>query len=283
MDQGLNTLKQEAALMKRFVYLKRSGFFLLLFAVSFVSVIILAILNVTSIITYAFFITFFSFIIGFAFMVMHIATNGKKEKAFNELLIKYLWQPLIIRHTFNYEHDYIISNQTTYNNKIITHPMISNRAVEEVTFQIKNTSKDLSLYALWYYTRSSNGQQTSTTTYFRGFAVETNVDVSGTLYVREDKWYQKLTAQFNSLSDYEKKDGLLINGNYTSQMERLRNDLLHLGFKDISLISQNNKLMILIHQQVMIPKMKKYNETTYQDHELFITKLIKAMEMTAHA
>ena len=281
MDQGLQILKQESKTLKRFSDLKRSGFFLIVFLVCFVLVAILGILGFEDVIIYIFITTFISFILGFIFMVKHIISSSKKEAAFNELLMKHLWQPILTRDTLSYDYDYVIQTNKNTQDYIIQHPLISSRASEIFTYQITNTSTQNALYALWYYSRSSNGQNSSTTTYFRGFAVETNIDIEGLLYVREDKWYSKLSAQFNEFKNYQKIDGLLVNGTFDARLKTIRNHIISMGFKDVSLINNHQKLMVLIGSNTLIPIMKKYNQETYNTHESFLKQLIKVMEYVA--
>ena len=281
MDQGLQILKQESKTLKRFSDLKRSGFFLIVFLVCFVLVAILGILGFEDVIIYIFITTFISFILGFIFMVKHIISSSKKEAAFNELLMKHLWQPILTRDTLSYDYDYVIQTNKNTQDYIIQHPLISSRASEIFTYQITNTSTQNALYALWYYSRSSNGQNSSTTTYFRGFAVETNIDIEGLLYVREDKWYSKLSAQFNEFKNYQKIDGLLVNGTFDARLKTIRDYIVSMGFKDVSLINNHQKLMILIGSNTLIPIMKKYNQETYNTHESFLKQLIKVMEYVA--
>lgn len=281
MDQGLQILKEESKTLKRFSDLKRSGFFLIVFLICFVLVAILGILGFEDVIVYIFITTFISFIFGFIFMVKHIMSSSKKEAAFNELLMKHLWQPILTRDTLSYDYDYVIQTNKNIQDYIIQHPLISSRATEIFTYQITNTSTQNALYALWYYSRSSNGQNSSTTTYFRGFAVETNIDIEGLLYVREDKWYSKLSAQFNEFKNYQKIDGLLVNGTFDDRLKTIRNHIVSMGFKDVSLINNHQKLMILIGSNTLIPRMKKYNQLTYQTHETFLKQLIQVMEYVA--
>ena len=281
MDQGLQILKQESKTLKRFSDLKRSGFFLIVFLICFVLVAILGILGFEDVIVYIFITTFISFIFGFIFMVKHIMSSSKKEAAFNELLMKHLWQPILTRDTLSYDYDYVIQTNKNIQDYIIQHPLISSRATEIFTYQITNTSTQNALYALWYYSRSSNGQNSSTTTYFRGFAVETNIDIEGLLYVREDKWYSKLSAQFNEFKNYQKIDGLLVNGTFDDRLKTIRYHIVSMGFKDVSLINNHQKLMILIGSNTLIPRMKKYNQLTYQTHETFLKQLIQVMEYVA--
>ena len=281
MDQGLQTLKEESKTLKRFSDLKRSGFFLIVFLICFVLVAILGILGFEDVIVYIFITTFISFIFGFIFMVKHIMSSSKKEAAFNELLMKHLWQPILTRDTLSYDYDYVIQTNKNIQDYIIQHPLISSRATEIFTYQITNTSTQNALYALWYYSRSSNGQNSSTTTYFRGFAVETNIDIEGLLYVREDKWYSKLSAQFNEFKNYQKIDGLLVNGTFDDRLKTIRYHIVSMGFKDVSLINNHQKLMILIGSNTLIPRMKKYNQLTYQTHETFLKQLIQVMEYVA--
>lgn len=281
MDQGLQILKEESKTLKRFSDLKRSGFFLIVFLICFVLVAILGILGFEDVIIYIFITTFISFIFGFIFMVKHIMSSSKKEAAFNELLMKHLWQPILTRDTLSYDYDYVIQTNKNIQDYIIQHPLISSRATEIFTYQITNTSTQNALYALWYYSRSSNGQNSSTTTYFRGFAVETNIDIVGLLYVREDKWYSKLSAQFNEFKNYQKIDGLLVNGTFNDRLKTIRNHIVSMGFKDVSLINNHQKLMILIGSNTLIPRMKKYNQLTYQTHETFLKQLIQVMEYVA--
>ena len=281
MDQGLQILKEESKTLKRFSDLKRSGFFLIVFLICFVLVAILGILGFEDVIVYIFITTFISFIFGFIFMVKHIMSSSKKEAAFNELLMKHLWQPILTRDTLSYDYDYVIQTNKNIQDYIIQHPLISSRATEIFTYQITNTSTQNALYALWYYSRSSNGQNSSTTTYFRGFAVETNIDIVGLLYVREDKWYSKLSAQFNEFKNYQKIDGLLVNGTFDDRLKTIRNHIVSMGFKDVSLINNHQKLMILIGSNTLIPRMKKYNQLTYQTHETFLKQLIQVMEYVA--
>lgn len=281
MDQGLQILKEESKTLKRFSDLKRSGFFLIVFLICFVLVAILGILGFEDVIIYIFITTFISFIFGFIFMVKHIMSSSKKEAAFNELLMKHLWQPILTRDTLSYDYDYVIQTNKNIQDYIIQHPLISSRATEIFTYQITNTSTQNALYALWYYSRSSNGQNSSTTTYFRGFAVETNIDIVGLLYVREDKWYSKLSAQFNEFKNYQKIDGLLVNGTFDDRLKTIRNHIVSMGFKDVSLINNHQKLMILIGSNTLIPRMKKYNQLTYQTHETFLKQLIQVMEYVA--
>ncbi len=281
MDQGLQILKEESKTLKRFSDLKRSGFFLIVFLICFVLVAILGILGFEDVIVYIFITTFISFIFGFIFMVKHIMSSSKKEAAFNELLMKHLWQPILTRDTLSYDYDYVIQTNKNIQDYIIQHPLISSRATEIFTYQITNTSTQNALYALWYYSRSSNGQNSSTTTYFRGFAVETNIDIEGLLYVREDKWYSKLSAQFNEFKNYQKIDGLLVNGTFDDRLKTIRYHIVSMGFKDVSLINNHQKLMILIGSNTLIPRMKKYNQLTYQTHETFLKQLIQVMEYVA--
>ena len=281
MDQGLQRLKEASKTIKRFTNLKRSGFFLLVFLTCFILVAILGILGFEAVILYIFITMFISFIIAFVFMVKHIISSGKKEAAFNELLVKHLWQPILTRDTLSYDYDYVIQTNKNTQDYIIQHPLISSRATEIFSYQITNTSTQSSLYALWYYSRSSNGQNSSTTTYFRGFAVETNIDIEGLLYVREDKWYSKLSAQFNDFKNYEKVDGLLVNGTFDDRLKTIRNHIVSMGFKDVSLINNHQKLMILIGSNTLIPRMKKYNQETYNTHETFLKQLIQVMEYVA--
>ena len=281
MDQGLQILKEESKTLKRFSDLKRSGFFLIVFLICFVLVAILGILGFEDVIVYIFITTFISFIFGFIFMVKHIMSSSKKEAAFNELLMKHLWQPILTRDTLSYDYDYVIQTNKNIQDYIIQHPLISSRATEIFTYQITNTSTQNALYALWYYSRSSNGQNSPTTTYFRGFAVETNIDIEGLLYVREDKWYSKLSAQFNEFKNYQKIDGLLVNGTFDDRLKTIRYHIVSMGFKDVSLINNHQKLMILIGSNTLIPRMKKYNQLTYQTHETFLKQLIQVMEYVA--
>ncbi len=281
MDQGLQILKEESKTLKRFSDLKRSGFFLIVFLICFVLVAILGILGFEDVIVYIFITTFISFIFGFIFMVKHIMSSSKKEAAFNELLMKHLWQPILTRDTLSYDYDYVIQTNKNIQDYIIQHPLISSRATEIFTYQITNTSTQNALYALWYYSRSSNGQNSSTTTYFRGFAVETNIDIEGLLYVREDKWYSKLSAQFNEFKNYQKIDGLLVNGTFDDRLKTIRYHIVSMGFKDVSLINNHQKLMILIGSNTLNPRMKKYNQLTYQTHETFLKQLIQVMEYVA--
>lgn len=281
MDQGLQILKQESKTLKRFSDLKRSGFFLIVFLISFILVAILGILGFEDVIIYIFISTFISFILGFIFMVKHIISSSKKEAAFNELLVKHLWQPILTRDTLSYDYDYVIQTNKSSNDYIIQHPLISSRATEIFSYQITNTSTHNAFYALWYYSKSSNGQNSSTTTYFRGFAVETNIDVEGLLYVREDKWYSKLSAQFNEFKNYQKMEGLLVNGTFDDRLKTIRNHIVSMGFKDVSLINNHQKLMVLIGSNTLIPRMKKYNQLTYQTHETFLKQLIQVMEYVA--
>lgn len=281
MDQGLQILKEESKTLKRFSDLKRSGFFLIVFLICFVLVAILGILGFEDVIVYIFITTFISFILGFIFMVKHIISSEKKETAFNELLVKHLWQPILTRDTLSYDYDYVIQTNKLSNDYIIQHPLISSRVTEIFSYQITNTSTQNGLYALWYYLRSSNGQNSSTTTYFRGFAVETNIDIEGLLYVREDKWYSRLSAQFNEFNNYQKMEGLLVNGTFDDRLKTIRNHILSMGFKDVSLINNHQKLMVLIGSNTLIPRMKKYNQLTYQTHETFLKQLIQVMEYVA--
>lgn len=195
--------------------------------------------------------------------------------------MKHLWQPILTRDTLSYDYDYVIQTNKNIQDYIIQHPLISSRATEIFTYQITNTSTQNALYALWYYSRSSNGQNSSTTTYFRGFAVETNIDIEGLLYVREDKWYSKLSAQFNEFKNYQKIDGLLVNGTFDDRLKTIRYHIVSMGFKDVSLINNHQKLMILIGSNTLIPRMKKYNQLTYQTHETFLKQLIQVMEYVA--
>lgn len=281
MDQGLQILKEESKTLKRFSDLKRSGFFLIVFLICFVLVAILGILGFEDVIVYIFITTFISFILGFIFMVKHIISSEKKEAAFNELLVKHLWQPILTRDTLSYDYDYVIQTNKLSNDYIIQHPLISSRVTEIFSYQITNTSTQNGLYALWYYSRSSNGQNSSTTTYFRGFAVETNIDIEGLLYVREDKWYSRLSAQFKEFNNYQKMEGLLVNGTFDDRLKTIRNHILSMGFKDVSLINNHQKLMVLIGSNTLIPRMKKYNQLTYQTHETFLKQLIQVMEYVA--
>ncbi len=281
MDQGLQILKEASKTLKRFTDLKRSGFFLIVFLICFVLVAILGILGFGEVILYIFITAFISFILGFIFMVKHIISSEKKEAAFIELLVKHLWQPILTRDTLSYDYDYVIQTNKLSNDYIIQHPLISSRATEIFSYQITNTSTQNGLYALWYYSRSSNGQNSSTTTYFRGFAVETNIDIEGLLYVREDKWYSKLSAQFNEFKNYQKIDGLLVNGTFDDRLKTIRNHIVSMGFKDVSLINNHQKLMVLIGSNIFIPRMKKYNQLTYQTHETFLKRLIQVMEYVA--
>jgi hypothetical protein len=101
------------------------------------------------------------------------------------------------------------------------------------------------------------------------------------LYVREDKWYSKLSAQFNDFKNYQKVDGLLVNGNFDARLKTIRDYIVSMGFKDVSLINNHQKLMILIGSNTLIPIMKKYNQETYNTHESFLKQLIHVMEYLA--
>jgi hypothetical protein len=101
------------------------------------------------------------------------------------------------------------------------------------------------------------------------------------LYVREDKWYSKLSAQFNDFRNYEKVDGLLLNGKFDARLKTIRNHIVSMGFKDVSLINNHQKLMILIGSNMLIPRMKKYNHLTYETHDTFLKNLIQVMEYVA--
>jgi len=280
MDQNLQTLKKEAASLKRFKYLKVAATFLAIFLLSFLSIMIMAFSGLDNQITTLFFTTFFSFIVAFIALVIHVITSTKKERVFKQLLFQYLWRPIVLKNTFYYNNDYeLLLEKENASTPIIMHPFIPSRASESYDYTIKNITNNLKLHALYYYTRSTNGNGgSSTSTHFNGFAVETNIPVSGILYVRADKWYSKLSAQFGELNNYRDEGDVLVNGDYTEQMKTIRKHFLSKGFSDVSLINQNDKLMILLNQRMSIPKMRQYDDKTYKTHEAFVMKLVDVLE-----
>ena len=282
MYHGLDQLKNEAKALKRFRYLKISGGFLAYFAFSFFLIFVLIILQLDDMILYAFFSAVISFLIGFVFMVFHVMTSKKKEIIFQKLLFEYLWQPIIVRNTFDLKNDYFLTNEKSYDGEFIHHPMIPSRASESYEYELQNISKQLKMVALLAYTRSTNGQGgSSTSTYFRGYACETNIDVQGLLYIRKNAWYQKITANFNEFSKYKVIDDLMVNGDYTEELKLIRNKVMSFGFEEVSLINHQQKLMILIHKRTFIPPMKQYNQETYDKHEAFLMNLVNVMEYIA--
>mgnify|MGYP001553866239 CR=1 FL=1 len=280
MDQNLETLKIEAKSLNRFKFAKIALVFMAIFVICFFGIIIFAISGLEDILLILFATAFVSFIIAFVLLVIHGITHSKKEVAFKKLLFQYLWRPIVLKNTFYYKNDYeLLLEKENKNTYVIMHPVIPNRATEQYGYTIKNMTAQLSLYSLYYYTRSSNGNGgSSTITYFNGFAVETNIPVEGLLYIRSDRWYSKITAQFGEFSNYRDEGDVLVNGTYTEQMKKIRTHFLSKGFKDVSFINQDNRLMILLNSQKAIPRMRKYDDATYKAHEAFVMRLVDVLE-----
>lgn len=280
MNQNLQTLKAEAKSLNRFKFVKIALFFLGIFVFTFLGIVVFALTGMDNGIVILFFTAFFSFIIAFISIVIQAFQSPKKERAFKQLLFQYLWRPIVLNKTFYLNNDYeLLLEKEEKNTHIIVHPMIPNRAIESFDYTIKNTTSNLRLFSLNYYTRSSNGNGgSSKTTYFDGFAVETQIPVKEVLYVRSDNWYSKLVAQFSAFRDYRDEGDVLVNGTYTDQMKQLRAHLQEQEFKDISFINRDDKLMILLHDRLAIPKMRKYDDETYKVHEDFLMRLIDVLE-----
>lgn len=280
MDQNLETLKIEAKSLKRFKFAKIALVFIAFFIICFFGIIIFAISGLEDILLILFATAFVSFIIAFLSLMVHVFTYSKKEAAFKKLLFQYLWRPIVLKNTFYYKNDYeLLLEKENKNTHVIMHPMISNSASEQYGYTIKNMTTQLKLHSLYYYTRSSNGNGgSSTTTYFNGFAVETNIPVEGLLYVRSDRWYYKLTAQFGEFRNYRDEGDVLVNGTYTDQMKKIRTHFLSKGFKDVSFINQDNLLMVLLNSHNAIPRMRKYDDATYKAHEAFVMRLVDVLE-----
>lgn len=279
MNQNLETLKIEAKALKRFKFLKLAGVFLVVFIISFIGTILFSLSGNENFSTILFFMAFVSFLIAFISIAIYGITFRKKDAAFKDMLFTYLWRPLVLENTFHLKNDYELRLKKETSQKIITHPMIPQRAIEDYVYTVENITASISLHAVYYYTRSSNGNGgSSTSTYFNGFAVETHIPISETLYVRPDKWYTKLSSQFGAFKNYRDEGDVLVNGTYTDQMKNIRKHFIQKGFDDIIFINENQKLMILLNFQNKIPRMKKYDQETYDTHKSFVLGLVDILE-----
>lgn len=278
MTESLQILKQEAKALKRFRYLKIAGFFLIVFLVAFVAIIILGIIGFDNQLTTLFFVSFFSFIIAFISLVIHFFTSGIKELKFKKMLFDMIWTPIITTNTFSYDNDYMLTVEKVGQNRVIDHSFLPNHAGERYEYAIKNTTTDTYMHALSYATTNTTQNGSSSTTHFHGVAIETNIPVNGSLFVRSNGWYKKLSSKLGAFKDYRIEGDIIINGEYNDTLKKIREHLLNQGYKDVMLIDQNGKLMVLISLYPLVPKMKKYDEHTYQTHERFLMRLIDTKE-----
>lgn len=220
---------------------------------------------------------FGAFFVGFIFLFIGFIQLGKKKKEKTKIIIDNLWKPYVdeITYPLSDTYDVYVEYPET---PILSHPSIPYRASEDYYYTVKNLDAAITLTYLWVYSRSSNGQTTSTTTYFKGHFIETSIEQLSPIFIRADKWFNKVSSKFTGMGDYQQLDGAIINGTYTEKHKQIRNYLLSLGFKDVILLDKNNKLCVGLEMFKDMPKLKKFTEEEYEQHKSYIKQIIDAME-----
>jgi len=218
------------------------------------------------------------FFFGFVFMFIGFFNVSKKQIAFLNIIYNDIWIPYIQELSFSTSANYSLQTENTNTERTITHSVIPSYSGETFHFSIKK-DQYMSLDAIEYSHTTSNGERSSRYIDYIGYVIQTEIEVDSNLLVRKHAPIANFfKSGLKSFSVDQEIDGYDINGQFTPELKELKSNILNLGFKEIMLIPEKGKLMILI-PEFKIHGNLKIKDTLVEDAKTHVGRLIQLLEM----
>lgn len=221
---------------------------------------------------------FGSIILSFVFLILGALTASKKQAAFLNILYQDIWNPLIREISYPFSSQYALLTESKHEHRRITHPIIPDYSGQTVHYAIEK-NQSLVLEALEYGHSVTTGERATRHVSFIGYVITTDKAADARLLIRRHAPItQFLKSGFNSFKADTVEEGYAISGDFTEELKTLKQQILHLGFDEVIMISQNQKLVILI-PQFNIHSTLKLNDRLIIDAKAHLSRLIQLLEL----